>query len=428
MLLTREYVRFFELERTFYYTLSWSLNLGQISCFSRYAEKEIHKMNDSVTNFLAQQLYPDLKNLVATLTNKLKTPVKKANAKVFKSPADLLSALKVNELKENQWVTLESKPSMFGPFLRNHFLSPIIGHNTEMRLGPVIQSEESIMGMLGQMTTHLKPVGIYPLIDDDLYQICLYPSDAKAFGVIGLMPGIDRLINYMPAVCNSKHLTFCNMPCNIQGIVRQVSPKLLSNIGVPIEKYEELRQSGDIWFLDITDDYSEIVPTGDAITTEIWGGLYASGHIEVNDGELQLSPLIDGMVESFRSSGFEPYVNQNKAGRKEFHIYGKGIRAIIDSRSPVYSIHMDAELGLDFSTQRVKFDVITKQFLKVIEESALISSAEIGNLHDLDFSYTDSENAYSVLRSVGADRIADPVGIAIRDWHRKRSSKIGTKH
>ena len=380
-------------------------------------------MDKNTASFLAQQLYPDLKNWLASLAKFMRTPVKKATAKVFRTPASLLDALKKNEVQPDEWITLECKPSNFGPFLRSHFMSPIIGHHTGMRLGPQIQSAHPYMGIVGQITSHLRPVGIYPAIDDDLYQICLYPSDAVAFGMMGLLPGTNKIIEYIPAVCSSKHLTFSNMPCNVRGIVRQVSPKLLTDIGIPIERWEELRQSGDIWFLDLTDDYAEVNPIGSATTTEIWGGLYASGHIEIANGALQIKPLIDGMADSIKSAGFQPYVTKNEAGRGEFLIYSSGIRAVIDTQAPLYSLHMDAELGLQYAVNKARFDKVTKSFLGIIEEAAKLSSSEVANLHDLDFTYTDSESSYSVLRSVGSELIADPVGVAIRDWHRKRSNK-----
>ncbi|MEQ8259218.1 MAG: hypothetical protein RH947_02885 [Alcanivorax sp.] len=380
-------------------------------------------MDDNTASFLLQQLYPDVKNWLSTLAKYLRTPVKKANSKVFNNPSDLLGALKANEVQADEWVTLECKPSTFGPYLRNHFISPIIGNHTGMRLGPQIQGGHPIMALMGQVTSHLRPVGIYPPIEDDLYQFCLYPSDSPVFGMIGLLPGTDTMVEYMPAVCSGKHLPFSNMPCNVRGIVRQVDPKLLLDIGVPIEKYEELRQKGDVWFLDLAGDYAEVNPLGEAVTTEMWGGMYASGHMEIKSGEIQLQPLIDGMAEAFRSEGFEPHVSQNKAARKEVMIYAQGIRAVIDTQVTLYSIHMDADLGLEYTKNKMKFDKVTKSYLNVIEESAKLNSCDIGNLNDLDFTYSDSESAYTVLQSAGADLIADPVGMAMRDWHRKRSTR-----
>lgn len=282
-------------------------------------------VDKNTAGFLAQQLYPDIKNWISTFYKFVKTPVKKATAPVFSNPGQLLDALKKNEIKADDWVTLQCKPSTFGPFLRKHFLSPIIGNRTDMRLGPPIQSNlHPAMGLIGQITSHLKPVGIYPPIEDDLYQICLYPADAEVFGMVGLLPGTDNLIEYIPAVCNGKHLTFSNVVSNVKGIIRQVSPKLLLDIGVPIEKWEELRQSGAIWFIDITDEYADIIPQGEVVTTEIWGGLYASGHMEIKSGELQIAPLVEGMAESFKSVGYEPNVTRNSAKRQEIMVFAHG--------------------------------------------------------------------------------------------------------
>ncbi|WPC75915.1 hypothetical protein [Vibrio porteresiae] len=377
-------------------------------------------MDENTGKFLTQQLYPDLKNWIPALYRRFKTPLDKLRAPIFSSPSDLLNALKSNQVKPDSWVTLECKPSMFGPFLRNHFITPFIGHHTSMRLGPPLVAENPVMAIMGQATSHLKPVGMYPPIDDDLYQICLYPSDATVCGMIGLIPGVNDLVEYLPAVSNGKNLSFCGMSCNVRGVVRQIDPKLLTDIGVPIEQYEELRQSGDIWFLDLSVDESEVEPHGEAVTTEMWGGLYASGHIEIRDGELKVDPLVDGMVESIKKVGFEPHVTQNQAKRREITVYAQGIRAVIDIQSPIYSIHMDSEIALQYKDNKKKFDAVCKGYLDVINEVAGICNVDVANPDDLDFSYTNSEKSYSVLKSLGADHIADPVGIAIRDWHRKR--------
>lgn len=55
------------------------------------------------------------------------------------------------------------------------------------------------------------------------------------------------------------------------------------------------------------------------------------------------------------------------------------------------------------------------KFVRIIEETTKLKSCEIGNFHDLDFMYPDSESAYSILQSAGADLIADPVGVAMDD-------------
>jgi hypothetical protein len=377
-------------------------------------------MDEKFAGFLANQLYPDLKNWISSLAKRLVVPVKRTIAKSFSNPEELLSALKTKEVQEGHWITLECKPSTFGPFLRTHFIFPVIGSHTSMRLGPPIAGGDPIMAMLGQITSHLKPVGLYPPIDDDLYQICLYPRDCPAYGMIGLLPEMNDIVPYIPAVCRAAHLTFSNMSCNVRGVIRQVSPDLLVEHGVPIEKWEELRQAGAIWFIDLADEYAEINPLGAAVTTEVWGGLYSSGHIEILDGQVLIAPLVDGMAAAFRSIGIEPHVTQNQAGRQEIMVFGKGLRGILDG--PIYSLHMDAELGLAYADHRARFDRATNEFLRTITEVARASSASLGNPNDLDFNYSDSAKSFSILKSLGSDLIADPLALAMRDWHRKRSS------
>lgn len=379
-------------------------------------------MNKAIGNFLTEQLYPDLKNWLPSLYKKMETPIRKLNAPTYHSPKELLDALKANQIKPNSWVTLECKPSLFGPYLRDHFLAPIIGSNSNMRLGPRIVADDPIMAIMGQTWSHLKPVGIYPPIGDDLYQTCLYPQDSSACGMISLIPGISKMVEYIPAISNSQNLTFCGVSCNARGIIRQVDPKLLIEAGIPIEKYEELRQSGDIWFLDLSSEESEIEPHYQATTLEMWGGLYASGRIEIRDGQLNGKHIILGMCELYRQHGFEPHTSIGEGKVKNTLIYSKGIRTTISHDEPCYSIHMDAEIGLQYGEYKRKFDSICEGNLKNIIDAARDDSVDLANPNDLDFSYTDSTNAYSILKSLGSEHIADPVGIAIRDWHRKRGN------
>ena len=101
-------------------------------------------------------------------------------------------------------------------------------------------------------------------------------------------------------------------------------------------------------------------------------------------------------------------------------MYAQGIRAVTDIQAPIFSMHMDADIALQYKENRRKFDSVCQGYLNAIQDVARNGDADVANLNDLDFSYTNSEKAYSVLKSQGAVQIADPVGIAIRDWHRKR--------
>jgi hypothetical protein len=84
---------------------------------------------------------------------------------------------------------------------------------------------------------------------------------------------------------------------------------------------------------------------------------------------------------------------------------------------------MDAELALDYKEYRSRFDMICKHTLQNLAVVCESESVELRNLADLDFSYSDSTSAFSVLESLGAEAIHDPLIVAIRDWHRKRSHK-----
>jgi hypothetical protein len=199
-----------------------------------------------------------------------------------------------------------------------------------------------------------------------------------------------------------------------------VSAHQLEQSGFSPEICEEIRQIGLIWFLDATDDDSECNPLGEAITTELWGGLYASGHFEIEDGVLQYSQAVEAFRDALTKEGYEPFIDQNHAGRKEIMLFAKGFRMCIDTQSPLFSFHMDADLALDYKNSRRKFDNVCNNTLMNIRKVCDDNSVKLRTENDLDFSYTDSTSAYTILKSVGAENISDPLAIAIRDWHRNR--------
>lgn len=379
-------------------------------------------MSEQFQKFLLTSLYQDLKVWVPSLVSKAVTPIKKSNAPAFNSPADLLEALKKNEVQADSWVKLNCKPSTFGPFLRNHFLTPVLGMKTDLRLGPQLAAEDPIIGMIANLTTHLKPVGLYPPISTELSQLCLYPIDTPAAGFVGMFPRTNNMVQFLPAVASPLKLAHAGSASTVTGIVRFVAPEMFEAAGIAIEKWEELRQNGLLWYLDLFSEHMTISPIGDAVVTEFWGGLYASGHIEFDGELLQLRPLLEGMVESVRKDGEEVHAIQNKGGREEWHVFSRGIRAVVDSQAPLYSIHMDAELAIDYSRNRKAFDAVCASFLEAIQEAGRTSSVEISNKNDLDFSYTASSDAIKVLSSISAEAIDDPIGLAVRDWHRLRAA------
>ena len=289
-----------------------------------------------------------------------------------------------------------------------------------MRLGPPFIGENPIMAMMAQVTSHLKPVGLYPPIGADVAQACLYPSDTTACGFIGLFPGIDEMVEYLPCLLTTRYTPYTGMPCHVTGVVRLADPKLLIDFGVPLEDYEELRQAGQVWFLDATVDDSECTPLDDASETELWGGMYASGHLEFASGSIEISALVESIRDAAQASGFETQVTRNRAKRQEIMIFGHGFRSLVDTQAPLYSIHMDADIGTDYKGARSRFDLISTNMLANIKSSCEDATVELKNAMDLDFSYTNAADSFSVLKSKGAEFMNDPLAMAIRDWHRTR--------
>lgn len=386
-------------------------------------EKPLEAAASAAAQELTRQLYADVKTWLTSVGRWAKKQLGKTATHTYESPGALLDALRKNLVKDGDRVTLECKPALFGPFLRDHFLSPIIGNHTSLRLGPVMQSSNPIFGILAQVTSQLTPVGLYPPVDKDVSQACLYPSDSSACGFLGLFPGVSDLVPYIPALLAARHTPYCNMPCHITGNIRLLSAESLTDAGFAAEVYEEIRQAGSIWVLDATDDDSECNPLGEGVTTQLWGGLYASGHLEISSGSLQVPRAVEALKAALDSAGYQPLVDQNRAGRKEIMLFAQGFRICMDSQFPYYSLHMDAELGIDFKRSRERFDGVCQGALTNLQQICKEDSVELANSLDMDFSYTNSAEAYTVMRSSGAENIRDPLMIAIRDWHRTRSKK-----
>jgi len=383
---------------------------------------ESEESSSGIKGWLAQQLYKDAKVIIPSIIRKLTIPTKKVIAKRFGSPEELLDALKSNKIKHDSFVAVECKPSTFGPFLRHHFLSPLSGISSNMKLGPTIDHEIPEFAFLAQLTSYLKPVGLYPPIDDNLTQVTLYPSDATCCGYIGMVPGISNLITSLPAIVNQDKISFCGAPSVVIGVVRVVTQTMFQDRGIPIEVYEELRQSGDIWYLDVYSEGTEIKPLFDGVVTEMWAGIYASGHIEM-EGNIQVDPLINGVADAFRNAGYAPVFNQNFAKGKEISILSEGLRFTLFPSGAIYTLHMDAEIGINYKKSRSSFDNICDNMLEVILEAAKKSDAKVNNPKDLDFTYTDSAKSFSTLESKSAEEISDPTAIIVRDWHRKKNKK-----
>ncbi|HBQ4077936.1 TPA: hypothetical protein ACHJCJ_002885 [Klebsiella pneumoniae] len=374
---------------------------------------------------LTKELYKDLKNSLPSIIKHIVKPYKKVAAKRFKTPESLLESLKNGSVKQNELIVLECKPTTFGPYLRSHYLMPFIGSSSDMRLGPQILSADNyfdIQIIFAQMCSHLIPVGLYPPIDNNLSQISLFPSDANCYGFTGIVPVANNLISSITAIVSQDKVYRSGAPSYVTGIVRQVTQSMFLDKGLPIEIYEELRQSGDLWYIDVYSEGTEINPMNNGDVTEMWGGLYASGHIEAK-GEILVKPLIEGVMDAFKNAGYKPEFAENENPmRNDYSVFARGMRFSILPGPCVYSIHMDAELAIDYRRNKNIFNGVCGNILEVIMEAASKSDATIINPRDLDFTYTDSAKSFTILESQRAEQIKDPVAIVVRDWYRKKNS------
>jgi hypothetical protein len=225
----------------------------------------------------------------------------------------------------------------------------------------------------------------------------------------------------MFAIFAERHIPYCGKRCSITGVIRSISEADFTNAGFKREDFEVARQQANIWILDATGDDSECMVLSDREHTEFWGGLYASGHLEIASGRLRITSVIDGFRSALSDAGYEIVTAPNLGSRRDVALFGRGIRATIDTRSPfLYSLHMDAELTRTFGDARQRFDCICERVLSNLAQACVNESVEMKNLNDFDFSYTDSAQLFTVLRSLAADAIMDPLAVAIRDWHRRR--------
>jgi len=332
-----------------------------------------------------------------------------------------MAAFQKGDVVAGDMITLECLASPFGPFLRNHVLMPFIGTDSSMRLGPIIvhnQHPHPIFGLMENMANHWMPVGLLPPVCRGVHHVYLYPADAMASGVVGLMPNAEQFVVRLPAFFRDDQVPLLGNTVRAFGRVGVVGAEAAYEGGLSPELFESVRQIGRIMYIDFTDEYAEVKVISNA-HREFWGGLYACGHVEF-DGELSLKSWLEAFADAATVAGFSPQIMQNLGTWNGYFLFARGFRAMIFSDAPVYSLHMDAELSLDFGTYKRKFDTILDKLLQNINEACTQESAVIINPLDVDFSYVDSTRAYSVLKSKSADELQDPLLMVVRDWHRSR--------
>ena len=396
-----------------------------VGCRALLAED--HLAEKAVSAFaaqLAKDLYADLRQAAIASIKLGATVIGREIRPRFNSLDQLQQAIKNREVTDGQLVSVQCKMSRFGPFLRRHFLTFTVGDNTGLRKGPAIGLPNPVLGLFAQISSHWSPVGLLPMPSESVMQVTLLPENAPCLGVVSTipLPGIGNAVPTMPALIPERFNQLLNCSCTLTGVLRVVPDSALLKMGMTSEQVEVARQQfNDIWLIDATQDAGDCrLFQQPSDNDELWGGLYASGHLEIQDGEAKYNHIIDPIVSAMSNAGLSPKVSQNLAGTKEFMIFAEGCRAVVGTRAPIFSIHMDAELSRNYANSLNTFDKISREATNGIAKCLADNGVTLANPGDLDFSYSDSETALTVLQSKAASRLDSADICAIRDWHRTR--------
>lgn len=373
----------------------------------------------TATETIVKELYSDIKKWALTAISPAQKVFKNLRKKRYSSINDLLSDISIGKLKNGSLVEIQCKFSSFGPFIKPLYISPLVGVNTQNRLGPPLQHPNPIMGMVAQTTSNLTPVGIYPTVSDLITQVRLYPSESEAMGFFGLFPGIGKVVLSFNALIKTEYLNDAHKSCRLTGKIRCITQQDFIRAGYKLEDYEIVRSVGNIWFLEATDEDSDCQIVNNDIN-ELWGGLYSAGHVEFK-GNIPIKPLIDGYLDKLNPIVEDLRVVQNQAKNKEINLFGKGFRMVQHINFPVYAIHYDIDVAKDYSNQKDKYERILTSVLQNIKDTCDHNSTELMNPFDLDFNYSNSEQSYKILESIGAKNIEDPLALAIRQWTKRKN-------
>lgn len=372
---------------------------------------------------LMAPLYADLKTVVIATTTKLKRILDDSHRPHFTSPRHLEAAFSGSQVRDGQRLTLNCRLSPFGPFMRRHFLTPLVGPNRNSRLGPMLGGVNPVADFVAQITTHYRPVGLCPPIAEDTVQGFAYDTEYPTAGLVGLVPGVSEMVSHTHVLLRPDHSRYYGRSVFLQGVLRQITPWDFQEAGLTMGDYEACRQQGKIYFVDCTPEQSDwrVVDKTPAMP-EFWGALYAHGHLECDDPTIVRIPDI---VEVAREavSRVSPYtdVTQNSKGRQEIGVFGQGVRMVLDTEAPLWCIHMDTELSSGYPLARTAFEEVAETFLTGVEECVTANGARLLNPRDVDFTYLDNTASYNVLRSQAAEELTDPALTLVRDWHKRRN-------
>jgi len=375
---------------------------------------------------LLEMLYADLRSYlvggVGSTWRWVLSRARRRSAQRYETLGTFASALRAGKVEPDAVVSFPARLVAFGAFDRSPYLSPFaLG---APRRGPPFVSEDGFLGLFAQATTHWMPVGLYPSPANDLFQGTLYEPNARACGVVSLLPFVPSIVS-LPFVASTRFRHRVDHSSRVVGTVRMLTESDLASLSVSAAQYEMLRKSGLLWLFDMSGDEADAVAVDESQTSrELWGALYACGHFEFEKAP-DRARVIEALVGAFSSKGLATNV-LHEQHRGETLIAADGVRLTLGGRdAPIFSLHQDVELLGDYANGHVRFQSLLRSCLAATKEGFDVSGAVLLNPNDVDFSYADTTNAYTVLRSRAANGIGDPVALAIRDWHRRRSSVSG---
>ncbi|MHA7809521.1 MAG: hypothetical protein ACX933_06925 [Marinobacter adhaerens] len=372
-------------------------------------------------NFLT--LNGDLSKCIPSWVKRLGVDFGKLSAHKFESIPQLHKALQAGTLKSGQLVALKCRPSRFSPFLRNHFVSPIIGHSSNMRRGPQFDPRH-VLGLLNQIQSQWTPAGILPYLGDDVYQAVLIDPDSPTFGTVSLLPpqfSGPTFVPHLNALIRGDDLQLIDGVCTVYGILRHADQSNLEQFGVDTEHYEVMRRNGDLYFLDCTGEYGECRKHTGTNQLGLWGAMYAQGHFEFTGGELSVDSVEQASFEAMKSTfGQDVRLTRSQGQMANTMIYCRGARFTLSHQHPTYSLHMDTDFANEFSENRPQFDQTMQNLLSNFEQAFSANGLVWMNARDVDFNYANSSEAITLLEQLPRQDREDPLINAIADWHRSR--------
>ncbi len=380
-------------------------------------------MPSATFNILSPSINADLSQCIPSWVKRLGVDFGKLSAHKFESIPQLRKALQAGTLKSGQLVALKCRPSRFSPFLRNHFVSPIIGHRSDMRRGPQFDPRH-VLGLINQIQSQWTPAGILPYLGDDIYQAVLIDPDSPTFGTVSLLPppfSGPAFVPHLNALIRGDDLQLIDGVCTVYGILRHADQSNLEQFGVDTEHYEIMRQKGELYFLDCTGEYGECRKHPGTDHLGLWGAMYAQGHFEFTGGELSVASVEEASFDAMKSTfGQEVILNRSQGQMANTMIYCKGARFTLSHQHPTYSLHMDTDFANEFAENRPKFDRTMEKLLTNFEQAFNANGLEWTNARDVDFNYANSSDTITLLEKLPHESRENSLVNAVADWHRSR--------